>query len=208
VKVVYSERFDRALAFTHQLHRRQTRKTSGVPYIAHPLSVAALVIEDGGTEDEAIAALLHDSIEDQARHYPGGIPKLASDIAEWFGADVLTLVEALTERCSAEEAAIRDKRERWRFHKTSYFAQIHSAGPAVRRISCADSLHNVRTLVKDYRRMGERIWTRFMTRSGEDQIWAYRSAAEAFQAAGTGALADELMSAVNELSRLAAAEAT
>ena len=69
----------------------------------------------------------------------------------------------------------------------------------MRRISCADSLHNVRTLLKDYRRMGERIWTRFMTGRGDDQVWAYRAAAEAFRAAGTGPMADELMEAVEAL---------
>jgi (p)ppGpp synthase/HD superfamily hydrolase len=199
MNIVFSERFDDALAFTHQLHRRQIRKTSGVPYIAHPMSVAALVIEDGGSEDEAIAALLHDSLEDQGRHYPGGVAQLAQDIGARFGEEVLRIVQACTERTSEEEAAIRDKRERWRAHKRAYFEQIREAGASVRRVSCADSLHNTRTLVKDYRQMGDRIWTRFMTRSGDDQVWAYRSAAEAFLRAGTGPMAEELMNVVNQL---------
>ena len=105
MNIVFSERFDDALAFTHQLHRRQVRKTSGVPYIAHPMSVAALVIEDGGSEDEAIAALLHDSLEDQGRHYPGGVAQLAQDIGARFGEEVLRIVQACTERTSEEEAA-------------------------------------------------------------------------------------------------------
>jgi (p)ppGpp synthase/HD superfamily hydrolase len=199
---LYSERFGDALAFAHELHRRQIRKTSGVPYVAHLLGVAALVIEDEGAEDESIAALLHDSLEDQGRHYPGGVPQLASDIEARFGAAVREMVEACTEGVSEEEAAIRDKRERWRAHKRGYFEQIRNAGPAVRRISCADSLHNVRTLVKDYRRMGERIWTRFLTRNGDDQVWAYRSAGEAFVAAGVGPMAEELLRAVDELAGL------
>jgi (p)ppGpp synthase/HD superfamily hydrolase len=199
---VFSERFDEALAFAHQLHRRQLRKTSGVPYIAHPMSVAALVIEDGGSENEAIAALLHDSLEDQGRHYPGGVPALSAEIGERFGADVLRMVDALTERTSATEQGISDKRERWREHKRSYFAQIGEAGPDVRRISCADSLHNARTLVHDYRAMGERIWTRFQTRNGDDQVWAYGTAAEAFQKAGAGPMADELAETIRELARL------
>src|SRR4051794_10382243 len=122
--ILYSERFGEALAFSHLLHRRQVRKTSGVPYVAHLLSVAALVIEDGGTEDEAIAALLHDSLEDQGRHYPGGETALASEIDSRFGPAVLEMVVACTEVTSAEEAGIRDKRERWRAHKRAYFAQI------------------------------------------------------------------------------------
>ena len=201
---MYSERYGEALAFAHELHRRQVRKTSGVPYVAHLLSVSALVIEDGGTEDEAIAALLHDSLEDQGRHYPGGESKLASDIQSRFGVAVQEMVVACTEVFSEEEAGIRDKRERWRAHKRAYFRQIQDAGPQVRRISCADSLHNVRTLLKDYRTMGERIWTRFLTRNGDDQVWAYRSAAEAFIAAGVGAMAEELLRAVNELAELVA----
>ncbi len=200
--VVFSERFDQALAFAHHLHRRQTRKTSGVPYIAHLLSVAALVIEDSGTEDQAIAALLHDSLEDQGHRYPGGVEALAVEIEAQFGSEVRRMVEALTERTSLAERQIADKRERWRAHKLAYFAQIGEAGQDVRRISCADSLHNVRTLIHDYRRMGERIWERFLTRTGDDQVWAYGTAAERFQAAGAGPLADELAAAVRQLVRL------
>src|SRR3954454_14444728 len=100
---MYSDRFSRALSFADELHRRQTRKTSGVPYVAHLLSVCALIIEDGGTEDEAIAALLHDSLEDQSRHWEGGEDALAAEIQAQFGAAVLELVLGLTERPAPEE---------------------------------------------------------------------------------------------------------
>jgi (p)ppGpp synthase/HD superfamily hydrolase len=196
---VYSERFEHALGFTHRLHQKQRRKTSGAPYVAHLLGVAALVIEDGGTEDEAIAALLHDSLEDQGRHYPGGVDALAAEIESRFGTPVRRLVEALTEHTTVAEARIADKYERWRAHKRAYFEQIRDAGAEVRRISCADSLYNVRSLLTGYRRMGNRIWTRFLTGRADDQIWAYRCAAEAFQAAGTGQMADELAAAVEAL---------
>ena len=99
---------------------------------------------------------------------------------------------------------IADKRERWRVHKLSYFAQIRGADDSVRRISCADSLYNVRSMIDGYRRMGDRLWTRFMTRSGDDQVWAYRSAAESFRAAGVGPLADDLADAVEQLARVIA----
>src|SRR5215831_5892905 len=102
------------MVFAHQLHRKQRRKTSGVPYVAHLLGVAALVIEDGGTEDEAIAALLHDSLEDQGRYYPGGSGALAAEIEARFGGEVRRMVEALTESASDEGPRIADKRERWR----------------------------------------------------------------------------------------------
>ena len=157
------------------------------------------MIEDDGTEDEAIAALLHDSLEDQGRYYEGGVDALAAEIEARFGVDVRRLVEALTEQTTAAISRIADKRERWRAHKRAYFEQIHDAGPGVRRISCADSLHNVRSLQSGYRRLGERIWTRFLTGRADDQIWAYRSAAEAFRESGTGPLADELMEAVDAL---------
>ena len=192
---MFSERFEDALGFAHRLHRKQTRKTSGAPYVAHLLGVAALVIEDGGGEDEAIAALLHDSLEDQARHYPGGRQQLAADIGERFGAEVLRLVEALTEPGSAPG----EKRARWREHRRQYIEQIVTQDAAVRRISTADSIYNVRSLTRDYLRMGDELWTRFLTRSRDDQLWAYDSLARVLRAAGSGGLAEELNRAVAEL---------
>jgi (p)ppGpp synthase/HD superfamily hydrolase len=198
----FSERFGRALVFAHSLHQRQKRKTSGAPYVAHLLGVAALVIEDGGSEDEAIAALLHDSLEDQARHYAGGGEALARDIEREFGSSVLDMVDALTERPGPEERAMTDKRERWRAHKQAYLRQIRSAGPGVRRISSADSIYNVRSLTRDYLRMGDELWTRFLTRSRDDQLWAYDALARALLETGGGALAAELDRAVDELYRV------
>jgi (p)ppGpp synthase/HD superfamily hydrolase len=196
---VFTDRFEQALVFSHQLHRRQRRKTSGVPYIGHPLGVAALVIEDGGSESETIAALLHDSLEDQGRAYPGGVPALAAEIESRFGQEVRRIVEACTECATEEELRIDDRRLRWRAHKLGYLEQIRAADPSVRRVSCADSLHNVRTMLKDYQRMGEKLWTRFMTRNGGDQVWAYRAMAEAFVATGMGTMAQDLARAVEEL---------
>jgi (p)ppGpp synthase/HD superfamily hydrolase len=204
---VLGERFEAALVFTNQLHRKQKRKTSGVPYVAHLLGVAALVIEDGGGEDEAIAALLHDALEDQGRHYAGGVDALAAEIERRFGAEVRRMVEALTEKSSEAERVIADKRERWRAHKRAYFASIAGAGAEVRRISCADSLYNTRSLIMGFHTLGSRLWTRFMTGRADDQIWAYRSAAEAFRAAGTGHLAVELTAAVDQLEQLVTAQA-
>ena len=199
-----SARFDAALAFAHNLHRRQARKTTGVPYVAHLLGVAALVIEDGGSEDESIAALLHDSLEDQGTRYAGGTARLAQEIGGQFGPEVLRIVEGCTERRTEEEMRIFDRRERWRVHKRAYFEQIRTADPSVRRVSCADSLYNVRSLSDGYRRLGDRIWTRFMTRNGQDQVWAYRGAAASFREVGVGAMADELADAVEQLASLIA----
>ena len=194
-------RLGQALAFANQLHEHQKRKVSGVPFIAHPLAVTALVIEDGGSEEEAMAAVLHDTIEDQGRHYPGGPAALRREIEKRFGGSVLRLVEGLTERRYPEEADITDKNQRWRAHKLAYLRQVADAGPGACRISCADSLHNVRTLIRDYRRMGERIWERFLTRSRDDQVWAYSTAAAMYQRLGIGPMAEELAGAVSELEK-------
>ena len=199
VSQTLSEKFDRALVFAHALHRNQKRKTSGYPYFSHPLSVAALVLEDGGSEEEAIAALLHDTIEDQSRHYPGGAVRLAEDIGAEFGPEVRRIVEACTEKRGGGDKAQEDRRSRWRAHKEAYFKQILEADASVRRVSCADSLHNVRTMVQDYRRLGDEVWTRFLTKSRDDQVWAYQEAARAFMAAGVGPMAEELGRAVSEL---------
>lgn len=199
---MFSQQFDDALVFAHTLHRTQRRKTSGAPYVSHLLAVAALVIEDGGSEEEAIAALLHDALEDQSRNYPGGAEALAAEIGERFGGEVLRIVEACTERRSSAEVRITDKRDRWRAHKLGYIEQIVRADAAVRRVSTADSVHNVRSMIRDYDRFGAAIWTKFMTKSAEDQVWAYDAIATALAASGGGALAAELRRSVDELARI------
>jgi (p)ppGpp synthase/HD superfamily hydrolase len=200
--LMLTERFDRALQFTSELHRKQRRKTSGAPYVSHLLGVCALVLEDGGTEDEAIAALLHDSVEDQSACYPGGSEALAAYVAGAFGLEVARLVEALTERATNEVRNIRDKRERWRAHKSGYIEQIPSYDPSVRRISCADTLYNVRSLISGYRSLGADLWKRFTTREASDQLWAYSGIARAFLKAGGTRLAYDLHDAVEQLHRL------
>ena len=195
-------RFDRALLLASELHRKQKRKTSGAPYVSHLLGVCSLVLEDGGNEDEAIAALLHDAVEDQAGGFPGGEDALRTHIASQFGPEVARLVDALTERPTAETSAVKDRNQRWRTHKQAYIDQILSYDVPVRRISCADSLYNVRSLITGYRSMGDKLWTRFMTRDAADQLWGYSAISRAFvQAGGTG-LAAELEDAIEQLHRI------
>ncbi|HWR52712.1 MAG TPA: HD domain-containing protein [Bryobacteraceae bacterium] len=201
-----SERFEDALVFAHHLHRNQKRKTTGVPYVAHLLGAASLVIDDGGTEDEAIAALLHDAIEDQSRTFPGGRDALAAEIERRYGTEVLRIVIACTEQSTPEERRIPDKRARWRAHKQHYIEQIVTQDVSVRRVSCADSIHNVRSMIKDYARMGNALWSRFLTKSGEDQLWAYDALAHALTDHGGTGLASELRRAVDDLARLLKAE--
>jgi GTP pyrophosphokinase len=197
-----TERFDRAFLLASELHRKQKRKTSGTPYVSHLLGVCSLVLEDGGDEDQAIAALLHDAVEDQGRSYAGGEAALLLEILTAFGPEAARLVDALTERPTPATAAIRDKRQRWRSHKLAYIEQILSYDLPVRRISCADSLYNVRSLISGYRSMGEKLWTRFMTREATDQLWGYSAISRAFVAAGGTGLAAELEDAIEQLHRV------
>ncbi len=124
-----NERFDQALNYAIQLHADQLRKGSGVPYLAHLLSVTALVLEDGGSEDEAIAALLHDAVEDQ-----GGLATL-EEIRSKFGTHVADIVAGCTD-------SFEDPRPPWKQRKDRYLQHLAQATPEVRRVSLADKLHN------------------------------------------------------------------
>ncbi len=184
------ERFEQALVYAARLHAHQERKGSGVPYIAHLLAVAALVLEDGGDEDEAIAALLHDAAEDQ-----GGLATL-EDIRRRFGARVADIVAACSDTFVTPKPP-------WKARKTAYLEHLRDAPPSVRRVSLADKLHNARALLRDYRREGERTWARF-TGGREGTLWYYRTLVEVFQATGEDAHTRELARTVAELERLAA----
>jgi len=137
-----TSRFENALVYAAQLHARQVRKRSNVPYIAHLLGVTSLVLEDGGQEDEAIAALLHDAVEDQ-----GGIETL-KEIQQKFGLEVADIVIGVTD-------AISDPKPPWRERKEAYIASIRTASPAVLRVSLADKVYNARATLRDIRREGE-----------------------------------------------------
>jgi GTP pyrophosphokinase len=182
------ERFVRALRLAFELHGAQARKGSGVPYYGHLLGVTSLVIETGGSEDEAIAALLHDAAEDQ-----GGYAILERIRAE-FGAGVAAVVE----ECSD---SFGEPKPPWRQRKEAYLEHLEEASDSALRVSLADKLHNVRTIVVDYREAGERLWDRFNA-GREDVLWYYRSLAAAFARLRPGALATELGEAVAELERL------
>jgi (p)ppGpp synthase/HD superfamily hydrolase len=186
------ERFDTALLFASSLHRGQHRKGTTIPYLSHLLGVTGLVLESGGDEDEAIAALLHDSIEDQGDEYPGGRAALRRCIAERFGDKVLAIVNACTDddRFPKAATAAEQSAALWKQRKQAYIARLASASPSVRRVACADKLHNTRSILADYRECGERVWERFRTRSREDQIWYYGELVRIFR--GSGKLAAEL----------------
>src|SRR5687767_2034587 len=141
-----TERFDRALAFASRLHREDVRKGSDTPYVAHLLSVCALVVEDGGTEEEAIAALLHDALEDH--------PEATSrdEIREAFGERVLELVEGCTDTPADYTGG---RKPPWRARKEGYVEHVRHADAGGVRVSLADKLHNARAIMADYRRIGD-----------------------------------------------------
>jgi GTP pyrophosphokinase len=155
-----TQRFEEALIYALRLHAGQVRKGGGTPYFAHLISVAALVIEDGGDEDEAIAALLHDAIEDQ------GGAEVRDEIRQRFGERVAAIVDGCTDAETIPKPP-------WRARKERYVASLADASPAVIRVEAADKLHNARSILRDYRRLGESLWSRF-SGGREGTLWYYR----------------------------------
>lgn len=189
-----TSRFESALVFAAQLHARQIRKGTHVPYISHLMSVAALVIEDGGDEDEAIAALLHDAIEDQ-----GGATTREA-IRQQFGERVVQTVEGCTESVVLPKPP-------WKERKLRYLQKMRSASPEVCRISLADKLHNARTIVMDLRHSSDSFWQRF-NGGREGTLWYYRSLLAIYQDKAAGVMVQELEKVVQEMEKLAFVSAT
>lgn len=182
-------RFEEALLFATRKHSGQTRKQSQIPYVAHLLSVTALVLEAGGDEDQAIAAVLHDVVEDC-----GGAPVLA-EVRERFGARVANIVEG----CSDTDAFPKPP---WRARKEDYLRHLREAGEDVRLVSAADKLHNVRSIVADYGYVGDAVWERFAG-GREGTLWYYRAVLDILQQGPGSRLVDELERLVLELERIA-----
>ncbi|OKH21456.1 phosphohydrolase [Hydrococcus rivularis NIES-593] len=180
-----TSRFEEALIYATQLHACQIRKASGVPYISHLLSVTALVLEDGGNEDEAIAALLHDAIEDQ------GGDKIRQEIYQKFGESVASIVEECTESDTIPKPP-------WKERKLAAIARLRDASPQVRRVIIADKLHNARSILVDWHRYGEEIWTRFKG-GKEGTLWFYRAIIESDRNRGFNVLTEELDRVVKQL---------
>ena len=187
-----SRRFEEALVWAAGLHRDQRRKGSGIPYVSHLLAVAALVIEHADDEDQAIAALLHDAIEDQ-----GGL-KTRDEILRRFGEGVTGIVEGCTDSHA-------DPKPPWKERKEAYIAGIGRKSASIRLVSSADKLHNARCILSDYRALGDEVWQRF--RAGkEETLWYYREVTTALLRSGRTPLVDELERVVGEIERLAGLE--
>lgn len=178
-------RFEEAVVYAARLHARQTRKSTAIPYVSHLMSVCALVLEDGGDEDQAIAALLHDAVEDQ-----GGAPVL-EEIRERFGERVAVIVEA----CSDTEVVPKPP---WRARKEAYIAHLRHVPEDALRVSAADKLHNARSILSDLRAHGDAVWSRFNA-DREDVLWYYDALLAAYQARGESRLAQELERVLAEI---------
>jgi (p)ppGpp synthase/HD superfamily hydrolase len=189
-----SERFDAALALAHQVHRRQMRKGSQVPYIGHLLGVASIVIEYGGNETEAIAALLHDALEDAPDDL--GVERVRAMIAEQFGLDVLAIVE----HCSD---TTEQPKPPWPARKRRYIAAAEHAPRPALFVSAADKLHNVCALMRDYRREGDALWIRLNAEAGKARtVGYYRALADLYLRRLPGPLADDLARFVHEFEEI------
>ena len=186
-----SDRFTEATAYALLHHRDQRRKGSDIPYAAHVLAVAAITLEMESSEDEAIAALLHDVIED------GGGPAAEAEIAARFGADVAEMVRANSDTDV-------EPKPPWRARKEAYLAGIATKSIGAVRVSIADKLHNARSILLDHRRIGDLIWDRF-TADRDETLWYYESLVGAFEdrrdelGDGASAALDELERVVFEL---------
>lgn len=189
--------FEAALSFATRLHAQQLRKDTDIPYISHLISVAGIVVESGGSRDQAIAALLHDSIEDQAENFPGGVAGLRTEIQARFGSAVLEIVEGCTDTAVSPKPPWKERKER-------YVAHLKAAPAATRLVSCADKLHNARAILSDLRVMGPALWSRF-TGGRDGSLWYYRALSNEFLRGGPAALADELDRVVREIERLSQA---
>ena len=182
-------RLQRAFRYAAGKHAGQTRKQTAVPYLSHLMAVASLVLEAGGDEDLAIAALLHDVVEDC-----GGTPTLR-DVEKKFGPRVARVVEGCTD-------TVLDPKPPWRQRKEDYLRELKDADSDTRLVSAADKLHNVRSILTDYRQQGETIWSRFNGKK-DGTLWYYRALRDEFQRT-PNRLTEELEIAVAELEQLGA----
>jgi (p)ppGpp synthase/HD superfamily hydrolase len=185
-----TDRFDDALVFARQRHNTQIRKGSGSPYVSHLLGVASLVLEAGGDEDQAIAGLLHDTLEDF--EYTG---VTYDELVSRFGERVARIVRD----CSDAEPGMGEDKPPWRLRKEAYITALSEHGDDSLLVSNADKLHNARSIVADYVRMGPSLWKRF--NPDADQLWYYSSLVAVFHRRGTP-LAGELERTVTQLEAL------
>jgi (p)ppGpp synthase/HD superfamily hydrolase len=195
-----TSRFTLAIDYARQVHAIY-RKGTNVPYMAHLLGVASLVMGETGylsfpvTEEMVIGALLHDAVEDE-----GGLPRLR-DIEANFGKEVATIIEGCTD--SFEQDA--NKKQEWKQRKASYIERLRKEPQGVLLVSAADKLYNARAILQDYREVAGGIWKRFK-RGRSEQLWYFRELLNVYEDRGSNRLVEELRRVVGELAELSADE--
>jgi (p)ppGpp synthase/HD superfamily hydrolase len=187
-------RFLQAFLFAAEKHKEQTRKASSIPYIAHLMGVASLVLEAGGDEDLAIAALLHDVVEDC-----GGAPML-KEVRRRFGNRVAKVVDGCTDADTYPKPP-------WRERKENYLRHLKQADADTHLVSAADKLNNVRSILSDYREIGESIWSRF-NGGREGTLWYYRTLRDEFLRHKPNRITHDFEIAVGELEELTRKQST
>jgi len=187
-KVKLGSRFLRAFEFAADKHQKQTRKASTIPYLTHLMGVASLVLEAGGDEDLAIAALLHDVVEDC------GGEKMLNDVRRRFGKRVAHIVDGCTD-------AYEIPKPPWKERKISYISRLKEENADTRLVSAADKLNNVRSILSDYRALGESVWSRF-NGGREGTLWYYRTLRDEFLRSKPNRITLDLDLAVQELESL------
>lgn len=191
-RLVLTERFTEAVEYARRLHT-EYRKGTDIPYMAHLIGVAALVMGEAGgrvpvTEDMVIAALLHDAVEDH-----GGMPRLR-EIEGRFGPDVSRMVEALSDTFAEDH----DKKEGWEERKNNYLARLRGEPEDVLLISAADKLYNAKAILDDFNEIGPAVFDRFK-RGAKEQLWYFDELLKVFRAHPPNRIVNDLERVVREL---------
>ena len=182
-----TNKLDRAFGYAHEVHDGQFKKGTSVPYLGHLMGVSSIVLGDGGSEDEAVAALLHDAAEDH-----GGRARL-DDIRSRFGDNVARIVEDCTDSWDTPKPS-------WLARKQAYIQRARMLPSPSLRVSIADKVHNTYGLLRDLRNIGEKVWERYDV-SADDVLAYYESLVRAYREAGGGRLVDELERIVRGIQR-------
>jgi GTP pyrophosphokinase len=186
------QRLAEAFTFAANAHVKQVRKGTDIPYVSHLMAVSSLVLEYGGDEDESIAGLLHDTVEDCGAAYEGLIRQM-------FGERVAAIVIGCTDGTTDDTG----EKAPWRTRKEAYIAHLDHADPGMRLVSCCDKLHNARAILRDYLQLGDTLFERFNQDAGKPGVlWYYRALSDAFTRLGA-APAKELDAVVRELEQAA-----
>lgn len=161
-----THRFDEAMLYAHYWHVNQSRRGTGIPYISHPLAVSSIVLEHGGTEDEAIAALLHDAVKDGPRNTGEPRPLIERQISDRFGEKVVKIISG----CAIADPP--DPQQSWQTQREIYLQQLETADQSALLVAAADKLHNLQSLLLARRNLGEQVWSHCEA-DRQGSLWYY-----------------------------------